>query len=331
MATFNAAYHRTLGAPRMTLGLMTPTARQTGHMANIGEERRYASRADELGFAALWTRDVPLMVPQGSDNEAAALDDPFLWLASLANATEQISVGLAAAVLTLRHPLHVAKSALSLDRMSSGRFILGLGSGDREAEFAAFGLDASTRGERFRAEWSVVRQALSSEQSDHDSLAATTGGFDVLPKPDATIPMLVVGSARQSLQWIASNADGWATYHRDEPRQQGRIGMWNQALAERNHGVAKPFVQSLNLDLLDDPDAPMEPIELGVRTGRDAFVDYLLRLEAAGIAHVMLHLTRSSGRSVLDVIGEIGTEVQPRFLNAQPLDRERAAEVTPDS
>ncbi|MXN30513.1 TIGR03571 family LLM class oxidoreductase [Delftia sp. CH05] len=314
MASFNLAYDRVLAPSRLSLGLMTPLARQLGTMADPALERLAAIRADDHGFAALWTRDVPLMVPQGTELETAALDDPFVWLATFAAATKRVALGTAAAVLPLRHPLHLAKSALSLDRLSGGRFILGVGSGDREAEFAAFGQEAAQREALFRKHWALLRAALSPEAVERRLLLDATGGYDVAAVTAKRIPMLVVGSARQTLQWIARNADGWASYHRDEARQQGRIGLWQSALAERAESQQKPFVQSLHLDLLEDADAPAQPIELGMRTGRKALVGYLARLEAMGVRHVLLHLARGP-RSVLDIIDELGLDVLPSFLS----------------
>jgi luciferase-type oxidoreductase len=220
---------------------------------------------------------------------------------------------MAAAVLPLRNPLHLAKSSLSLDRMTCGRFILGVGSGDREAEFAAFGVDAGRRAEVFREHWTVLRAALSPVACERKALLEATGGFDVLIPPAVRIPMLVVGSARQTLQWIAANAEGWATYHRDEFRQQGRIGLWRSALAERAAGVNKPFVQSLHLDLVEDANAPTEPIELGIRTGSIALIEYLKRMQEVGVAHVLLHLAQGP-RPMLDIVNEIGTQVLPAFV-----------------
>ncbi len=311
MPPFNAAYRQTLLAGRLTLGLMTPVARANGAMADPEAERDIAALADRLGFAALWTRDVPVMVPQG--DEISVLDEPFAWLTMLAGATRRIALGTAAAVLPLRHPLHVAKSALSVNRLSGERFIFGLGSGDREAEFAIFRQDIALRGDAFRERWSLVRSALSPDAAGRAALREATGGHDLMAPPAERIGMLVVGSARQSLQWTAAHADGWATYHRDEARQQGRIGLWQTALRERAGGEAKPFIQSLQLDLLDDADAPAEPIELGLRAGRHALIDYLDRMEDAGVAHVLLNLARSSRRPAQDVVDELGREVLPRL------------------
>lgn len=311
-ARFNRAHGRVFVSGRLTLGLMTPVDARPDRMADVGEALALAALADRLGFAALWTRDVPLMVPQGSDNTASALDDPFLWLSAMAAATRDIAIGAAAIVLPLRHPLHVAKSALSLDRLSAGRFVLGMGSGDRPAEFAAFGEDLDQRAETFRERWATVRAALSPVASEREAVVAASGGYELMHPPSSRIPMMVVGSARQSLQWIATHADAWATYHREEARQEGRIDLWQRALSQKGVG-GKPFVQSVQLELLDDPHAAPEPLALGLRTGRHALIAYLRRMHAMGVGHVLFNLGR--GRSAREVIQELGAEVLPRLAD----------------
>lgn len=309
MFRFNIAYEKVFQPNKLTLGLMTPLAHD-GKMARFDEAFKQAALADKLNFAALWTRDVPLMIPQGSDNSISALDDPFMWLAGLATATQNIALGAAAIVLPLRHPLHVAKAALTLDRLSAGRFILGLGSGDRPAEFASFGEDLESRREAFRKRWHVVRSALSPQTQDRQALLELTGGYDLMEAPQARIPMFVVGSSRQSVQWIAAHGDAWATYHREEARQQSRIALWRGALAQSAQGAAKPFIQSMQLDLVESPSVQPEPLDLGMRTGRHALVDYLRRLKALGVGHVLLNLS-SGGRPVAEVMQELGEEVIP--------------------
>lgn len=311
MRSFNKAYGKVFVPGRLTLGLMTPFGR-TPPMARPDDSWELGALADELEFSALWARDVPLMIPQGSDNTASALDDPFLWLTSLAGATRNIALGTAAIVLPLRHPLHVAKAALSLDRLSGGRFILGLGSGDRPTEFAAFGLDHESRRETFRDHWAVLRAALATAAGEREPLLALTDGYGLMEAPQVEIPKVVVGSARQSLQWIAEHADAWATYHRIEARQQGRIRLWQQALDQKTPGARKPFIQSLQLDLLESPAAPAEPIELGTRTGRQALIDYLHRLKDLGVAHVLFNLADSK-RPFREVICELGEDVLPHL------------------
>jgi alkanesulfonate monooxygenase SsuD/methylene tetrahydromethanopterin reductase-like flavin-dependent oxidoreductase (luciferase family) len=108
---------------------------QERHDIDFGLQLKLARRADELGFSAIWVRDVPLNSPAYPDSVGHS--DPWVLLGALAASTRSIALATGAIVLPLRHPLHVAKAALSMDALSSGRFILGLGSGDRPSEFAA--------------------------------------------------------------------------------------------------------------------------------------------------------------------------------------------------
>lgn len=314
--TSRNAAHRTVFVPgQLTLGLMTPLDTRAGELADMEAAVRLARHAETAGFSALWARDVPLMIPQGSPSndappQASAVDDPFVWLSLLAGATSRIAIGVAAAVLPLRHPLHLAKAALSLDRLSAGRFILGLGSGDRPEEFAAFGADLDQRALAFRARWPLLRAALSADSLQRQVLLEQVG-YPVLPPPAASVPMLVVGSARQSLQWIAERADGWATYHREEATQQGRIGLWQQAQQQKLGTLRKPFVQSAQLQLLEDASAPATPLDLGLRGGSQAVAAYLARMQALGVDHVMFNL--GGERPATEVIEQIATEIIPQL------------------
>ncbi|MFX6786314.1 LLM class flavin-dependent oxidoreductase, partial [Acinetobacter baumannii] len=86
-------------------------------------------------------------------------------------------------------------------------------------------------------------------------------------------------------------------------------GLWQQALVQRG-GPGKPFVQSMLLDLQADPQAPAEPLPLGLKVGRDGLRDYLLRVHGQGVAHVMFNLV-DNGRPMDAVLREIGEQVLP--------------------
>ena len=88
----------------------------------------------------MFVRDSPLYDPNFGD--VGALYDPWMFLAYVAAHTERIALGTASIVTTLRHPLHVAKSAASLDKISNQRFLFGVATGDRPIEFPAFKVDA---------------------------------------------------------------------------------------------------------------------------------------------------------------------------------------------
>jgi luciferase-type oxidoreductase len=99
---------------------------------------------EQLGFKALWIRDVPFNVPSFGD--AGQTFDPFTYLGFLAGKTTDIALGVASIALPLHLPVHVAKSAATIDQLSDGRLILGVASGDRPDEYPAMGIDFEKRG-----------------------------------------------------------------------------------------------------------------------------------------------------------------------------------------
>jgi luciferase-type oxidoreductase len=143
------------------------------------------------------------------------------------------------------------------------------------------------------------------------------GTVDLVPKPTGQIPILVTGSSRQRLEWIAQQADGWITYPRSLERQAEVAAHWRSLVATMVPGAFKPFAQSLYVDLAADPDRPPEPIHLGFRGGRNVLVGFLDRLRTAGVHHVILNLKYGS-RPAGEVLEEIGREVVPRFAAAAP-------------
>jgi luciferase-type oxidoreductase len=116
------------------------------------------------------------------------------------------------------------------------------------------------------------------------------GGMDMLPKPaSGKLPLLITGGSQQDPDWIAQNGEGWITYPRNIAAQAKIIGDW-RARVKAGGGPAKPAVQSLYVDLADDPETPPQPIHLGFRLGAQHLQAYLKSLEEIGVNHVALNL-----------------------------------------
>lgn len=296
----------------LSLGLMTPQPQHEDSMADPQTAGELARLAESSGITALWVRDVPLAIPQGEDRLAASLDDPFQWLSMLAGTTDRIALGTAAAVLPLRHSLHLAKTALSLDRLSGGRLLLGVATGDRPEEFELFGASLDDRRDEFRDRWALLRSALSPVDDERRHLLEATDGYELMAPPAHRIPQVIVGSAKQTLQWNAAHADAWATYYRPFEEQKGRFGLWRQAVEKRGQGNDPALIQSMSLDLLEDPDAPGEEISLGLRTGSKALVETLHRYREIGLDHCIL-AKATDDRPAREILEQLGDEVIPQL------------------
>lgn len=305
---------RVFAAERLSIGLTLPLLRSGDIVADFNEQVELAALADTLGFRALWVRDVPL----NSADYPDPVDhlDPWVLLGALASRTRDIALASGAIVLPLRHPLHIAKGALSVATLSRGRFILGLGSGDRPPEYAAFGVDADTRRERYRRHWEIVAAALGTPSRVLPDIAAPDAPeFALLPDRADPVPLLAVGSGGQSVDWIARHSIGWMTYHRDPDTQRARHSMWRAAVDRLPTPAFRAFGVSMRLALDANPDAQPAALPLGYSTGRHALTGILEAMRAAGVHHVTLNL--GAERAVRDVMEELAAHVLPVFHDAQ--------------
>ncbi|NGQ94252.1 LLM class oxidoreductase [Brevibacillus sp. SYP-B805] len=301
-------YSRMFQENQLTLGLFFPLESYEGSIPemNIEKQVKLAKRAEELNFAALFVRDVPLHDPHFGD--VGQMYDPWAFLGYIAAQTETIALGTASIILTLRHPLHVAKAAASIDKLSGERLVLGVATGDRPIEFPAFSVDFEQRGALFQEAMAVMKKAWEENFPVIQSPRVHMRDGDMLPKPRLLdIPVLVTGHSSQSVEWIAQHSDGWLYYPRNLRFQAELINNW-RSLTDR----FKPFSQSLYIDLTEDPNHPPIPIHLGFRIGRNPLIAFIESLKDAGVNHVILNL-KYGRRPFEEVLEELGEEVLPHF------------------
>ncbi len=280
----NAGYRRLFDGDGLTFGTGFPLTGTNRSTPAVETELQLAAHAESIGFDGLWARDVPTYWPKFGD--AGQTFDTWPWLSQVAAHTDEIALGTASIVLTLRHPLHVAKSAATVDRLSDGRLVCGVASGDRDPEFDAFGVDRDARGDRFREAVSALRAVWREEYPELAGEWGSLGGdLDVVPKPTTeTIPLLPTGHARQSREWIADHGDGWLFYHLPERTLESYLADW------RADAGGKPFAMAIRVELADDPTADPEQLHLGYRAGIEWFRDYFGRLEHLGVDHVIVSI-----------------------------------------
>lgn len=181
-----------------------------------------ARAAEENGFATLWSGEHVVMVdestshyPYADDGKiavAAAADwiDPMIGLSFAAAATSTIGVATGVLLLPEHNPVIAAKQTASLDRLSGGRFTLGVGIGWSREEFEALGVPFERRAAR-AADYVAAMRTLWC-----DEIASYTGDFvnftaiRVNPKPvRGHIPVLLGGNSDAALRRVAQWGDGW--------------------------------------------------------------------------------------------------------------------------
>lgn len=300
-------FSRVFPGNRMTLGLALPLDSGDPERPDVDIPRQISliQRVEAAGFAAVWLRDIPLRDPDFGDVGQAW--DPVSYLGYLGASTSSLALGTAAVVAPLRHPLHLAKQAASIDHLTGGRFLFGVATGDRTSEYPAFGVDSGARDEVFREHLDVMQQAWTTQHRGIRWSGGRMWGGDVIPKPVAVRPpLLTVGSCLQSMAWHREHADAHVTYQRPLDIQRRYIADW------RAEGNDKPFAMSMSLDLHEDLEAEAGPIKFGWRVGAKSLVLILQELERMGVDHVILGLKRGS-RPVDEVLDELIEHVLPTF------------------
>jgi luciferase-type oxidoreductase len=309
-------FRRMFAPGHLTLGFILPLEGYPDRPAPTMREHASATRyADNAGFAGLWARDVPMYDPMFGDT--GQLFEPFTYLGFLASNTERIALATGSAVITLRHPLHLAKQATSVDQLSGGRMVLGISSGDRPTEYPAFGVesDYETRGERFRDAFGMFTAATQDVFPTYssDRFGQLDGVLDLVPRPvHGRIPAIVTGRSRQDMDWIARYADGWLYYFAPPEQLAPLLGMWREVTQRVAGEEFKPFAQGLFFDLLEDPNHPVQRIHSGIRAGRNALIDHLDALRKLGVNHVAMNL-KATRRPTMEVLQELAEHVLPLF------------------
>ena len=197
-------------------------------------------RVDELGFDHLWTVD-HMLAPTGEP------DQPILegWsvLAAWAVATEHARLGLFVGANTFRPPSVTAKLATTLDHVSGGRAILGLGAAWLEREHAAYGLEfGSTPGERIG--WLDESATLVRRLFDGETVTSHDGRYQadqlrLLPTPiQPHLPLMIGGSGPQrTLRAVARHADMWNAFGSPE-KLATSLGILKQHCADIGRDIA---------------------------------------------------------------------------------------------
>jgi probable F420-dependent oxidoreductase len=190
------------GQPRISVGLPQLLRDEPPDVV-----RRYAVRAEELGFAGLWTID---SVP-GSATARVPLLDGLHVLTTAAAVTGTIGLGIAVIVVPARNAPQLAKELATIDRLSGGRLIVGVGVGRREPTAAALGLPAGHRARRLEEGIEVLRTLWAQDDASYQGRFYRFAGVTLEPKPAQRPgpPIWFGAGSPPALRRTARIGDGW--------------------------------------------------------------------------------------------------------------------------
>lgn len=299
----------------MRFGLTTPivtlTARGHGAWeveAGPDELRRIAVAADELGFHHL-TCSEHVAIPQDVvATRGARYYDPLATLGYLAAFTARIRLATHVLVLPYHHPLAVAKRYGTLDVISGGRLILGVGVGSLEPEFDLLDVEFAGRGPRYEDGLRALRAVLGKREPEYHGTHYDIAGFVVDPPArQAHVPIWLGGKTPRSLRRALALADGWDPFYLtvDElGALLARARAWPEWRAREERGE--------KLTLVFSPD---EVFDVSRDEQAERMAALLRRYAAIGTDVLSLRFRATSCDHLLEQLERFGRDIAPEFTS----------------
>lgn len=213
----------------MKIGVVLPLVgdEETGQVTRYADTRAFALQAEEAGFDSVWIFDH--MLYRFPEKPTQGPWEAWTVLSALAEATTRVELGTLVVCTPLRNPAVLAKMAVTLDEVSDGRLILGLGTGWHRPEFDAFGIPFDHRVDRFEEALRIIvpllREGKVSFQGKHYS-AVDCEILPSGPRPSGP-PILIAASGPRMLRLTARYADSWNTawYGQPDALGEARAGL----------------------------------------------------------------------------------------------------------
>jgi alkanesulfonate monooxygenase SsuD/methylene tetrahydromethanopterin reductase-like flavin-dependent oxidoreductase (luciferase family) len=203
----------------MRIGVVLPISQEDGMAAppTYPEVRAVALAAEAAGFDSLWVYDHLLF---RFDGETTGIHEAWTVLSAIAEATTRVELGTIVMCTSFRNPALLAKMAGTLDHVSGGRLILGVGCGWHDPEYEAFGYPTDHKVGRFEEALTVIRELIRDGRSDMDGRWTQARDAVLVPPARADIPILIAAKRPRMLELTARHADAWNLAWFGEPNER---------------------------------------------------------------------------------------------------------------
>ena len=269
-----------------------------------------ARAADRSGFAYAGVCDHVAIPRDRAVTMQTAWYDTVATIGWLSALTSNVRLLSHVFILPYRHPLVTAKSFMTLDRLSGGRVILGVGAGHVEGEFAALGVPFEQRGAITDDAIDVIRAALDDEYFDIETERWQLHDLGQQPRPiQEHVPIWVGGSSRPALRRAADRGDGWLPQGPPPEGMASAIDFLHRRRAEK--GRTGPFAVGGFAMPMYVGTPTWELGETSVSGSADELAARVREWASVGSTHLQVRLRSRSADELVDQIEAFGSEVIP--------------------
>lgn len=291
----------------MRIGVFARTAERwfNGDTTRFANFRDLALAAESAGLDSFWLPDHLTFYPP--DGDPLGCWETFTFLSALAGITSTIAIGPFVAAAGFRNPALLAKMATTLDEIAGGRFILGLGAGNWEAEHRAFGYPFDHRAARFDEAIQIVAPLLRRGEVDFDGTYHAARGCVLCPRgPSPAGPPIWIGAKGDRMLHIAARyADGYIAIWPTEPEQivAGRDRLRAACMAVGRDPTTVDLIVGTHIRLAED--GPPEPGDDAIYGTAAEVAARLREFAALGVAHVVVDPRPDVSLRTIHGLGEV--------------------------
>jgi probable F420-dependent oxidoreductase len=297
----------------MDFGVWLPNCR---HLATPDIIRHTAVRAEQLGYDSLWVSDHVVVPTANVANFGETIFDPFVTLAVAAGATGRVRLGTTVLIVPYRNAVVTAKMVSSLDALSGGRVVLGVGAGWVAAESRMLGVPFAERGamtdeylRAMRELWTSKSPTFAGKYTQFDGLI-----FEPKPRQKPHPPIWVGGHSKAALRRTVEFGAAWHPINR--PPAELRAGREELARLARARGRSAPALTLRNDVCVLRPGqaAPASTHGGRVLAGEpSALVEQIRELADCGVEHLVLEFLAPDGRGLDEQMAVFAERVRPRL------------------
>ena len=277
---------------KIGLALIIAEHKELRRAYSYQKTREIAQQAEETGFDSIWLYDHMLYRREGLPT--IGIWECWTFLSALAEATQRVELGTLVACNSFRNPALLAKMAITLDEVSQGRLILGVGAGWNKPEYDAFGWPYDHRVSRFEEALQIIQPLLKEGRVDFEGKFYQARDCEIRPLgPRPGGPPLMVGcDGKRMLRLTAKYADLWNTGYLGQvdtlvqPRQELMEACQETGRDPATLGVTA-MIALYYPKLAPAPDGFDNPPLYGTPT---QIARAMLQYEQAGVEHVMFHV-----------------------------------------
>jgi probable F420-dependent oxidoreductase len=298
----------------MKFGVWIPNCR---HLAIPEVIRGAAVRAEQLGYDSVWVSDHVVVPHANVVNFGGTVFDPLVTLGVIAGATSRVRLGTTVLIVPYRNPVVTAKMISSLDALSGGRFVCGVGAGWVAAESAMLGLPFAERGAMTDEYLQAMQELWTSTAPSFAGKYTQFSGLIFEPKPvqKPHPPIWVGGHSRAALRRTVQFGAAWHPINRlPEELRAGRAELIRLCPA-RGRAVAPALTLRNDVRVVRSGESVPASTHGGrVLAGEPArLVDQIAELAECGVEHLVLEFLAADGRELDEQMAAFAERVRPKF------------------